>query len=194
MKAQVYKFKIEYEGFEKIIWRDIEVSSNYTFAKLGYLVLASFDTLANHLFFLEYNGRHFEIDLGGELGKDNIDPTEIKLGSINLEIGSEIMMTYDYGCEQVFKITLLEIYDMEKGASVNYPKIIAGAGKGILNDIFSEDFKVIIDEIDKTGKSEHTYMNPYGEYVKWDYRDFDIELLNKSLKYDIETIRQAYEE
>ncbi len=194
MKAQVYKFKIEYEGFEKIIWRDIEVSSNYTFAKLGYLVLASFDTLANHLFFLEYNGRHFEIDLGGELGKDNIDPTEIKLGSINLEIGSEIMMTYDYGCEQVFKITLLEIYDMEKGASVKYPKIIAGAGKGILNDIFSEDFKVIIDEIDKTGKSEHTYMNPYGEYVKWDYRDFDIELLNKSLKYDIETIRQAYEE
>ncbi len=194
MKAQVYKFKIEYEGFENIIWRDIEVSSNYTFAKLGYLVLASFDTLANHLFFLEYNGRHFEIDLGGELGKDNIDPTEIKLGSINLEIGSEIMMTYDYGCEQVFKITLLEIYDMEKGASVKYPKVIAGAGKGILNDVFSEDFKAIIDEIDKTGKSEHEYMNPYGEYVKWDYRDFDIELLNKSLKYDIETIRQAYEE
>ncbi|MCD7827066.1 MAG: plasmid pRiA4b ORF-3 family protein [Clostridiales bacterium] len=193
MKAQVYKFKIEYADFENIIWRDAEVSSNYTLAKLGYLVLAAFDTLAYHLFFLEYDGKHYEIDLDGELEEDNIDPTEIKLNSMNLGIGSEIMMTYDYGCEQVFKITLLEVRDMEKGTSTKYPKIIAGAGKGILDDIFSEDFREIIDEIDKTGKSEHIYMNAYGENENWDYRDFDIELLNESLKYEIETIRQAYE-
>lgn len=194
MKAQVYKFKIEYQNFESIVWREVEVSDNYTLAKLGYLVLVSFDTLANHLFFLEYNDKHYEIDLSGELGKDNIDPTEVKLGSLNLGIGSQIIMTYDYGCEHIFKITLLEIRDMEKGTSIKYPKITDGSGKGILDDMFNEDFKSIIDEIDKTGKTEHTYMNPYGVYEKWDYRDFNIELINKSLKNDLEMVRQAYEE
>lgn len=50
MAAQIYTFKITYENCDNRIWRTAEVSSNYTLAKLGYLILASFDTLAYHLF------------------------------------------------------------------------------------------------------------------------------------------------
>jgi len=66
MKANVYKFLIGYKGYEEKIWREVEVSGNYLLSKLAYLVLVSFDTLANHLFFIEYNGNHYEIDLCDE--------------------------------------------------------------------------------------------------------------------------------
>lgn len=65
MKANVYKFLIGYKGYEEKIWREVEVSGNYALSKLAYLVLVSFDTHANYLFFIEYNGNHYEIDLYG---------------------------------------------------------------------------------------------------------------------------------
>lgn len=61
MATQVYTFHILYEGLEKFIWRKIEVSSNYRLDKLGYLILASFDTMAYHLFEFYYNDLRFEI-------------------------------------------------------------------------------------------------------------------------------------
>ena len=45
MKAQIYRLKITYDGYEKILNRTVDVSSNFTMAKLGYLVLAAFDVL-----------------------------------------------------------------------------------------------------------------------------------------------------
>ena len=48
--AQVYTFKITYQECGNKIWRTFEVSSNYDLASLGYMVLASFRTMAYHLF------------------------------------------------------------------------------------------------------------------------------------------------
>ena len=46
MAVQIYTFKITYADCDNKIWRIAAVSSNYTFAELGYMVLASFDTMA----------------------------------------------------------------------------------------------------------------------------------------------------
>ena len=45
MATNVYTFHVTYEGLEDKIWRDIEVSSNYRLAQLGYAVLAAFGAL-----------------------------------------------------------------------------------------------------------------------------------------------------
>lgn len=194
MTASVYKFIISYKGYEKIIWREVEVSSNYPLSKLAYLVLASFDTLANHLFYIEYNGKHYEIDMYDECEEDNnIDPTTVKLNKMELEIDSVLTMVYDYGCEQEFTITLEEISDMGKGTSMKYPRIVSGRGKGILDNMFSVDFGKVIKKIDKNKKSDHMYLAPSGEYEPWDYRDFDIEAMNRTLKDDIESVQAGYE-
>ena len=194
MKANVYKFLISYKGYEEKIWREVEVSGNYTLSKLAYLVLVSFDTLANHLFFIEYNGNHYEIDLCGECEKDNnIDPTTISLNKMGLEIGSVMKMVYDYGCEQEFVIILKEISDMEKGTSLKYPRIVAGQGKGILDNMFSDDFGEVIKQIDEKNKSEQMYLSPTGEYELWDYRDFNIDEMNRTVKSDIEAIQNGFE-
>lgn len=50
MATQVYTFKITYADCDNRIWRTAAVSSNYTLAELGYMVLATFDTMAYHLF------------------------------------------------------------------------------------------------------------------------------------------------
>ena len=55
MATQVYTFHITYEGLEDKIWRKVAVSSNYQLNKLGYVVLATFDTMAYHLFEITYN-------------------------------------------------------------------------------------------------------------------------------------------
>ncbi|MBQ6942920.1 MAG: hypothetical protein IJN43_01195 [Ruminococcus sp.] len=46
MAVQIYTFKITYADCDNKIWRIAAVSSNYTLAELGYMVLASFDTMA----------------------------------------------------------------------------------------------------------------------------------------------------
>lgn len=197
MKAQLYKFRIEYEGHEKTVWRSVQVSSNYLLSKVGYLVLAAFDTLANHLFYIEHEGIHYEIALAEyDLDKLNssVDPTEIKLNKMNLDIGSKMTMVYDYGCEQTFNIILTEITDMPSGSSAMYPKIIEGVGKGILDNVPADEFGKIVKRIDKDGKSTHIYYSPYGTEELWDYREFDIDLANKTLKNDIAAIQHGYED
>lgn len=194
MKANVYKFLIGYKDYEEKIWREVEVSGNYPLSKLAYLVLASFDTLANHLFFIEHNGNHYEIDFDDDFyDEESIDPTTVKLNNMGLEIGSVMEMVYDYGCEQEFIITLKEISDMEKGTSLKYPRIVAGQGKGILDNMFSEEFGEVIKQIDEKNKSEQMYLSPTGEYELWDYRDFDIDEMNRTLKSDIEAIQNGFE-
>lgn len=194
MKANVYKFLIGYKGYEEKIWREVEVSGNYPLSKLAYLVLASFDTLANHLFFIEHNGNHYEIDFDDDFyDEESIDPTTVKLNNMGLEIGSVMEMVYDYGCEQEFVITLKEISDMEKGTSLKYPRIVAGQGKGILDNMFSDEFGEVIKQIDEKNKSEQMYLSPTGEYELWDYRDFNIDEMNRTLKSDIEAIQNGFE-
>ena len=41
MAVQIYTFKITYADCDNKIWRIAAVSSNYTLAKLGYMILAS---------------------------------------------------------------------------------------------------------------------------------------------------------
>ena len=194
MTAKVYKFKISYDKFENKIWREIEVSCNYPLSKLAYLVLVAFDTLANHMFFIECDGRHYEIDFDNDyIGIKTIDPTTVTLKQMNLKPGSAMTMIYNFGCEQKFKIVLESIIDMKKGTGSRYPRIVAGQGKGIIDNMFSSDFKNLIEKIDRTGKSTYKYLSPKGKKELWDYRDFDLDEVNRTLKSNIESIQYGFE-
>ena len=61
MATQVYTFKITYADCDNRIWRTAAVSSNYTLAELGYMVLATFDTMAYHLFEMKYKNVTFSL-------------------------------------------------------------------------------------------------------------------------------------
>lgn len=190
MATQVYTFHISYEGLEKIIWRKIEVSSDYRLDKLGYLILDSFDTMAYHLFEFYCNNLRLEIPDEESLD-EQIDMADYKLYQLNLNIGDCIHMDYDFGTTQTFLLKLIKIEDMELGQSSRYPYIIEGAGRGIIDDFSCEELTELIEQINLNNKpDEPIYYKD--EDRPWDYRLFDINKINKFLEKNIEHIEERY--
>lgn len=200
MAAQLYSFKITYTGCDNKIWRIATVSSNYTLAQLGYLVLATFDTMAYHLFEMNYKDTTYfltEEDVEDLLCVETKKFDLLgftKVGKLGMHTGDVIEMTYDQGCCHVFEITLLEIGDMPKGCGRAYPKILDGAGCGIVDDMPPEKLAETIRKIDLDGHSGINYSsNGFTDVPEWDYRNYSIDLDNALLKGTIERIRDGYE-
>lgn len=192
MATQVYTFKITYEGCNNKIWRTFEVSSNYDLARLGYMVLASFDTNAYHLFSIEHKGIVFETAI--ENYGDAPLLQDFKLSILNLQIGEHMEMIYDFGCEQVFDIEFIGSADMLRGKGTSYPKVIDGAGRGIIDDMPVEELMEIINATDKNGKSDFKITTRFGDEMVWDYRNYSIKYDNALLKGEILNIQEGYEE
>ncbi|MBP3380449.1 MAG: hypothetical protein J6K77_06285 [Ruminococcus sp.] len=200
MAAQVYTFKITYADCDNRIWRTAAVSSNFTLAELGYMVLATFDTMAYHLFEMKFKGTTYfliEEDFEDLPNYDNERYDLLgayKIGMLGLNVGNTIEMTYDLGCCQVFDIELLEISDMPKGHGRAYPKILDGAGRGIVDDMSASELLEAIKKTDEDGHSEIYYSSDGFEDVpEWDYRNYLIDCDNGLLKGIIDRIRDGYE-
>lgn len=86
--ADVYKFKIRLCELENVIWREIEITSVSSVAKLGYAVLAAFESTASHLFNIRFGGKRYEIVFEEDDFDDEpaIDPIKTKLSALNLAL------------------------------------------------------------------------------------------------------------
>lgn len=69
--ADVYQFKVKLKELPKVIWRDIEITSVSTVAKLAYAVLAAFEANATHLFGINFKGVRYEIPYEGDTPEFN---------------------------------------------------------------------------------------------------------------------------
>ena len=194
MNVHVYKFHISYDDFSEKIWREVEVSGNSRLSELGYLILATFDTLAEHAFEFEIDNKRYGLDtIIKEGAKDLIDVSTVKISELGLQENDRFAMIYDYGTTQSFTITVEEIKPMERGAGRRYPCLSDGSGKGILDNVSPHDFGNIITQIDSTGISNHLYKTEHQDDVLWDYRQFDLESSKIILKVGIERVRAVYE-
>lgn len=200
MSVQIYTFKITYADCDNKIWRIAAVSSNYTLAKLGYMILASFDTMAYHLFEMKFKGTTYFLTEEDFEDLPNYDNERYdlfgvhKIGTLGLNVGDTIQMTYDLGCCQVFNIELLEINDMLKGHGTAYPKILDGAGRGIVDDMPAFELLEAIRKTDENGHSEIYYSSSCSDNApEWDYRNYRVDWDNTLLKGIIDRIRDGYE-
>ena len=190
MATKVYTFHIAYEGLEDKIWRKVAVSSNYRLDQLGYTVLAAFDTMAYHLFEFFYDNERFEIP-NEDAFEEQIDMADFKLHQLGLEIGDSIRMDYDFGTTQTFFIELINIEDMGRGQGRKYPYVLEGAGRGIIDDMSSDELQELVEEIDATGKTKEPFYYQ-NRSLPWDYRWFDLDCINGLLKGEIEFIEEGY--
>ena len=190
MAAKVYTFHIVYEGLEDKIWRKVAVSSNYRLDQLGYTVLAAFDTMAYHLFEFFYDNKRFEIP-NEDAFEEQIDMADFKLHQLGLEIEDSIRMDYDFGTTQTFFIELINIEDMGRGQGRKYPYVLEGAGRGIIDDMSSDELQELVEEIDDTGKTKEPFYYQ-NRSLPWDYRWFDLDCINGLLKGEIEFIEEGY--
>lgn len=192
--AEVYTIKVTYQDCDDRIWRVAEVSSNATLADIGYLILATFRTNAYHLFQIDYNGITFDLRSEEEAVADEVCANIVKLSQLEPPIGTHMEMIYDFGLEQVFDIEIIAIAPMGIGKGRAYPRIIDGAGRGIIDDMSAEDLLNIIKNTDRTGHSDFTYITDLGKEMTWDYRDYRINYDKIMLKGEIELIREGYEQ
>ena len=194
--AKVLTFKVGIEGLEDKIWRKIEITDRRTVADLAYTILATFDSLAYHLYNITYNDKVYDCFVCIEDDYSDIpkvNATITKLSDIGLKENDTMEMEYDYGSTTTFKITYLGCTDLERGNGSHYPYVIDGAGRGMLDDMCDFELKEIVEDIDKKGYSEHYFTPGYERTIKYDYRQFNIKNNNALLKGLVLEIKNGYE-
>ncbi|KMO85211.1 hypothetical protein AB840_14855 [Megasphaera cerevisiae DSM 20462] len=194
--ADIYKFKVRLCELQDSIWRDIEITSVSSVAKLGYAILAAFESTASHLFNIRCNGKRYEI-MFEEDGFDDepvIDPIRTKISALKLCVGDTLSMKYDYGASWEFQIELLSVTEMKRGAGTHYPYVTDGKGKGIIEDSSPYELAEMVEKTDKNGTLPQIMDMYSGKEVSWDYRKFDLEYCNVFFKDNIWKIQTAYEE
>ena len=194
--AKVLTFKVGIEGLEDKIWRKIEITDRRTVADLAYTILATFDSLAYHLYNIKYNKKVYDCwvcidDDYSDIPK--VNATITKLSDIGLKENDAMEMEYDYGSTTTFKITYLESRDANDYEGYLYPNIVDGAGRGMLDDMCDFELKEIVEDTDEKGYSEHYVTPGYEKYEKYDYRKFNIKTNNRKLKGLVLEIKNGYE-
>lgn len=198
MATQVFSFHMAYAGLEDRIWRDVEVSSKMRMDQLGYVVLSTFDTMACHLFEIEYGGKIYSVpDLDNP--SEYLDLADFTLADLALKIGEQMKLTYDFGTEQHFLLTLTAARDMKRGEGRHFPWVTAMNGRGIIDDMLVEELAELIQQIDKNGKTdEPIYYSRDGIEdctflpAPWDINHFDLKTENALLKYSVDETEQGY--
>lgn len=188
-------FNVGIEGLEDKIWRKIEITDRMTVADLAYTILATFDSLAYHLYDIIHMNDKYDcmiepLDLGNYIFKDAVNT---KLRDVDFEKDNKMIMEYDFGSTTTFNITYLESREYNEYKGYLYPNIVDGQGRGMLDDMTDFDLKEIVADIDKKGYSEHYVTPGYEKHEKYDYRKFNIKTNNKNLKGMILLIKNGYE-
>lgn len=193
--ADVYKFKVGLCELENIIWREIEITSVSSVAKLGYAVLAAFESTASHLFNIRFDGKRYEIVFEQDDFDDEpaIDPIRTKLSTLKLNVQDKLSMEYDYGAGWEFEIELLSITEMKRGAGTHYPYVTDGKGKGIIEDTSPHELVKIIAKTDTDGILPKITDMYSGKKREWNYRSFNLEYCNVFFKDSVWKVQNAYE-
>ena len=135
MAVQIYTFKITYADCDNRIWRTAAVSSNYTLAELGYMALATFDTMAYHLFEMKYRDTTYFLteedfeDLPYEEDEKYDLLEHYKIGKLGMNIGNTIEMIYDFGGEQVFISSFWKSVICREDTDVLTPRFLTVQGE-----------------------------------------------------------------
>ena len=179
--------RIGYDGLDKVIWRDVAVHKDMPLNELAYLILAAFDTMANHLYVIRSAGEEFSEGTWEDF--KGFDARKTTLADLHLMKGDTLEMEYDIGCGQLFNIMVLGEKICEADCKV--PVIMDGNGCGIIDDRSVLDIIYYIEQIDLVGKTVEPIY--YKDRVEpWDYRNFDIDTINRTLKAEMAKLEMVY--
>lgn len=115
-----------------------------TIGDLAYSILASFNSLAYHLYSITYKDGEYKYYIDDDLMFDDeiaLDASQGLLSDIELNNNDTMEMEYDFGFTTIFKIKYLGSRELEENDKTYYPYIIDGAGNGMLDDVSKFDLK-----------------------------------------------------
>jgi hypothetical protein len=194
-EAFVLHAKLELKNHE--VWRRIIVPKQITFPDLHETLQIVFGWKDSHLHeFSIFAGRPIDLDrTNGKEGRkpivnlvcdieafdyDNGIPMTLEVGEKLLDyLPTEIIYKYDFGDGWEHRIFLEKVID---NYEMNYPLCLEGEGNTPPEDVggepgYEEFLKVLADPT----HTDHVHMTRWG--VGQGYKDFDIEMVNRGLKY-----------
>lgn len=188
--AELYSFHVAVKEMEDKIWRDIDISAKSTLAQLAYTIMVVFNTGRDHMFCLYYKGKRYELRFDPD-GPKASRPNRVYLEKMKLAPGDELTMIYDYGCNWEFQITFKGTRPMEPGKGNHYPHVTAGAGRGIIEDMFPGELLERIEKEDQTGEPQLPSM--FNKEHLLSYKYFDLKDINYGLTVDVRWLKDEYE-
>lgn len=177
--AEVYQFEVKLHGFEDKISRTIEVSSLSTLSKFGFTNIVAFDGDGSHLFCVIASNKQYCIYLDNT---ETLDARTATLNDLNLKMGEQITIIYDFGSEWRFDAVLKSVTEMGRGKGRRYPLVIDGYGCGIIENFFPPQLEEIIESVTKTGENYKLFDFETEEEYFYDPKYFCIDTLNMFLK------------
>lgn len=125
-----YQLKVELADYQPAMWRRLQFSGETRLDELCYLIMASFQATGSHLYNLQFNKQNYQLPYldGGE----NI--TLHWLGEA--QQGDRLVLEYDFGDSWQFNILIEKVTSTRRyRLTPAEPQVLAGSGKGIVDDI-----------------------------------------------------------
>lgn len=201
-KPRIYTFRFESAWYPDDFWREVEITSEATVGDLAGAVLASFDTDPDHLWSVYHNGfKYYHFDDDDQPGYERkpanpIRAYDITLGELGLRVRSKMEMMYDYGTTWYFNMRVVGSRPQTpKDKPGDYPRLIAGHGRDLLDDMPMDVIYEIQEGLDSGEDLEkNEYIMGYiGDwYDEWEYPEFNLEEAQKRFPGRARSISAMY--
>ena len=189
----IYQFYAELLDYKPKIWRRFQVLNNITMAKLGYVLMSMFEMQASHLFCFDvpdgFNQQsdHYEL-LSGDIfedrdGRDIHDPAKKKIKDAVSKKDSQIVFSYDFGDSWAVRLILENIIEDIEMPGKELPRVLDGAGYGIVEDCGGVDgLKELAKAFKKKSGSQYRELSEWLGRTELDMAAFDIADANLRVK------------
>ncbi|MGL5514161.1 MAG: plasmid pRiA4b ORF-3 family protein [Sporomusa sp.] len=203
----IYQFYAELDDYKSKIWRRFQVTDNISPARLCYIIQVLFEITASHLMALEAPLVGQDVTLRFEIMDEdcndfpphrNVQIHDAAFGNlrrIGLKTGSKLNFNYDFGDSWWVSLTLEEIFEDKDLPGEELPRVIDGAGFGIVEDVGGVGG---LEDLAKAFKKKKGA--DYKQFSKWlgvddlDMTAFDLDDMNFRLKKIPRIYKQCYED
>lgn len=128
MEQNIYVFKVKL-GYDKRVWREIEIRGGQTLHALSLAIVEAFDFYDWHLYSFYMSGRAWDPSteyvtpdyIQDPWDDEKMKANEVKISSLELEPKQRFLYLFDYGDEWRFEVQFLKRIASEDG--VDYPRI-----------------------------------------------------------------------
>lgn len=127
--------RVSLKDFEDIIWRTMEVPATLTLSQLSYAIMSTMKCDGMHLYNIKYKNQIYD---GLMYDKTSLLANDYHLYDFPLRKGSHFLLTYDFGDNFKFDITIQEISKKDCITQIEDVCIIDGKGYGIWEDMHRE--------------------------------------------------------
>lgn len=208
-KQPIYQLYCRLQDSDILTYRIIQVPKSKTLAQLGYILMTAFEMQASHLYeFVQYTpvGNQKYRELRARRFVADFDEDEFasvpaekaasyRISRIFDQYCGRVEFRYDFGDGWVVSVSLDEILVNQSMPASEYPRVIAGAGWGIVEDVGGTGGLTVLQQA-----FQNHLGDDYATYSQWlgvnafDLHNFDLDEMNQRLKKIPLIYRKVYED